>query len=596
MKEELGHVDAEQQPAEVAGDGGNGGAAPGEPAAAPADAAPVATAAAAASGNGSGVTAAEPAPAPAPTGAAEPAKEPEKTGGEGEKKGKDADEARVGWIQENIEAVVVAIVLAVIIRHFAMEAFVIPTGSMAPTLNGIHVDATCDNCGNEFAVAFPEPNEAGVWQDFLDIGRPGVRAKVSCRACGRTERWSISKNDITDGMATVRCTGPDCDEMVRVDLDDPAAEAERVTILRPDCETCEHDFDMGVAPRDVQGGNKILVNKFIYKMRDPRRFEVMVFKNPADPQKTFIKRVMGLPGEMLRVRDGDVYVNGQIVRKPARVQEVLFMPVYRMNNVQTLSGKSPPWETFDELWDLSDPRRLIAGAPGEKRTSWIEFDRKIRDRYGYNSREQFSSGSGDNVVGDIRVSFTVKADGRGSSVYAALREDDREFTLHLRADPDGIAPSAVLIDGRAKTGTQMPKVILTPGKEHHVVFQNVDDLVRAWLDGEEVLFARADGGPGWEVANDPDKWSTDKSGVRLGVRGDGARFTDVEIDRDVYYTSSGSRHTDFDIDEDHFVVLGDNSPNSQDSRKWDSFGVPRSHIVGRAFMVFWPAFELEMIR
>ena len=70
----------------------------------------------------------------------------------------------------------------------------------------------------------------------------------------------------------------------------------------------------------------------------------------------------------------------------------------------------------------------------------------------------------------------------------------------------------------------------------------------------------------------------------------------MRIDRDVYYTTSGSRHTDFEISDDEFVVLGDNSPNSQDSRKWDRYGVPRNHIVGRSFTVFWPILEFKMIR
>ena len=61
-----------------------------------------------------------------------------------------------GPISENLEAVVVAIVLALVIRHAAMEAFVIPTGSMAPTLLGDHVELTCTACGYGFAVGKAE--------------------------------------------------------------------------------------------------------------------------------------------------------------------------------------------------------------------------------------------------------------------------------------------------------------------------------------------------------------------------------------------------------------------------------------------------------
>ncbi|MGH9361738.1 MAG: S26 family signal peptidase, partial [Thermoanaerobaculia bacterium] len=53
-------------------------------------------------------------------------------------------------VRENLEAVAVAVVLALIIRHFSVEAFEIPTGSMAPTLYGIHAWAQCPNCDTDF--------------------------------------------------------------------------------------------------------------------------------------------------------------------------------------------------------------------------------------------------------------------------------------------------------------------------------------------------------------------------------------------------------------------------------------------------------------
>ena len=55
-------------------------------------------------------------------------------------------------LRENIESLVVAVVLALIIRASVVEAFVVPTGSMAPTIYGQHVESRCGTCGFKLAV------------------------------------------------------------------------------------------------------------------------------------------------------------------------------------------------------------------------------------------------------------------------------------------------------------------------------------------------------------------------------------------------------------------------------------------------------------
>src|SRR5580704_16445116 len=58
-------------------------------------------------------------------------------------------------IKETIESILIAFILAFIFRAFVVEAFVIPTGSMAPTLLGAHMRFTCPDCGYRFDVNCP---------------------------------------------------------------------------------------------------------------------------------------------------------------------------------------------------------------------------------------------------------------------------------------------------------------------------------------------------------------------------------------------------------------------------------------------------------
>ena len=56
-------------------------------------------------------------------------------------------------------------------------------------------------------------------------------------------------------------------------------------------------------------GDHILVNKFLYRFRDPARGDVVVFKYPQDEHRDFIKRVIGVGGDELYIKDRKVYVN-----------------------------------------------------------------------------------------------------------------------------------------------------------------------------------------------------------------------------------------------------------------------------------------------
>ncbi|MEN6485564.1 MAG: signal peptidase I, partial [Syntrophobacteraceae bacterium] len=78
-------------------------------------------------------------------------------------------------------------------------------------------------------------------------------------------------------------------------------------------------------------GDHILVSKFMYGIKipfvekdlvrfsDPGRQDIIVFRYPVDPSKDFIKRVIGLPGDKVRIEDKKVYVNDKLLNEPYAV-------------------------------------------------------------------------------------------------------------------------------------------------------------------------------------------------------------------------------------------------------------------------------------
>ena len=58
---------------------------------------------------------------------------------------------------------------------------------------------------------------------------------------------------------------------------------------------------------------RIFINKFVYRIEPIQRGDIVVFRYPRDPQKSFIKRVIGVAGDHVRIVDGQVFLNGRML-------------------------------------------------------------------------------------------------------------------------------------------------------------------------------------------------------------------------------------------------------------------------------------------
>lgn len=56
--------------------------------------------------------------------------------------------------------------------------------------------------------------------------------------------------------------------------------------------------------------DRLFVNKFIYRFHEPERGDIVVFKSPNGDGKDYVKRLVGLPNDVLEVKKGDIYING----------------------------------------------------------------------------------------------------------------------------------------------------------------------------------------------------------------------------------------------------------------------------------------------
>ena len=114
----------------------------------------------------------------------------------------------------------------------------------------------------------------------------------------------------------------------------------------------------------LRPGDRVLVNRVVYHLRDPHRGDVIVFHYPQDPEVVFIKRVVGVPGDRLEVRDGHLYVNGRRAPEPY---------VHRTagRSDPTIAQATVAGSTMHDPWSLAEPYRVPAGkyfVMGDNRT------------------------------------------------------------------------------------------------------------------------------------------------------------------------------------------------------------------------------------
>ena len=554
-------------------------------------------------------------------------------------------QANLKWWREAVESVVVAIILAFLFRTFEAEAFVIPTGSMAPTLQGKHKDLECEKCGHWY--------------------RTG------------------SSDKAPEGM-----------------------------VQRTTCPMCRHTSDIGfqnrghgqypVATDSSFTGDRILVNKFAYELDDPKRWDIIVFKFPGEARQNYIKRLIGLPGEVIRIEHGDIYTtqtdwNGfRIARKPPRKLPAMLQLVHDTHFVakQLVEAGWPTpgrWHADDPAaWEIAGDGRThgLAGSPDADR--WIRYrhvvptqydwatieqgqlpsglDQRpgqlINDFYAYNayvgheSRAKSAQGHpyghpvnyvtdekfGLHWVGDLALECDLEVVSGQGELLLDLVEAGRHYTCRIDT---ATGRATLAINGGREAFRQdvqgKPVVTITgqtsvrkPGK-YRVRFANVDDELNLWIDNR---LCRFDAPARYVPPTDSQpKWSPEDPGdaapLGVGGRGIDLRIDRLRVLRDVYYVAAqGSgvtndydhsklgpeftqwetwssiqevfanprswsttalfgarRHVDFPLEEDQFFPLGDNSPQSLDGRLWTPSSerfVHRDLLVGKAFFIYWP--------
>lgn len=542
--------------------------------------------------------------------------------------------------REIVETIVFVVVLVLLLKSFAAEAFVIPTGSMAETLYGYQKVVTCPDCGIKF------PINCSQEVDPSEGGRP---------------------------VEVYGCVCPNCRQQIHF----PKA---------PRGFTAGHPESREVPDPGWNSGDRVLVAKFVYDLlnKNPDRLDVVVFKYPGDsnfpstgPHRNhvpmnYIKRCVGEPGETIAISGGDVYYLSaeegphyddyakaqhdpemmatlwqkqymhiddekatglfkqgrfQIIRKnPENILSMMRLVFDNDHPSQTEPASTDRWKNADGGWMRTAAHGFRHDGDG---TAWLRYLHLQRDNpgkpalitdiMGYNTYQSLSHPSllGENWVGDLTLECEATIDTpQGTLMLELSRGVDR---FQARWDLGTGTCTLVRINKDGEQNLDSKATALNKKGTYRLRFANVDERLVVWVDGDLPFENGVAYSPPSELGPRPEN-DLEKP-ASIGVQGAGVAIHKLKLFRDTYYTVGGVKeHTsphevDVRIDPidprtwddlknppfvtlyvppDHFLCLGDNSPESSDGRSWGA--VPRRLLLGRALLVYYPFGRAGRIR
>ena len=519
-------------------------------------------------------------------------------------------------VREIFESVAIAFVVAFLFRTFLAEMFIIPTGSMAPTLMGQHKDVTCPQCS--------APYQVGVVQ-------------------GQNVNYSIC---------------PNCNAVM-----DYANEAKHGN----------------VAPN--YPGDRILVGKYPYYFSRPQRWDVAVFLFPGGGNTNYIKRCVGLPGETIRIQDGDIYVKpseplrtsdgsgtpeGQeaagsaistgfarkveapfhIARKPPEKILATMIPVYQNDYQNTLlrqvrmpsrwyqlemdpaegthMGVQARWQESadgrefyfrqtdpDEMTGWLAYRHLVPLQPHWRQAAMDQCPdvrpRLITDMTAYNTgmSGSYSSDDGTGVfsipipdsfygrhwvkdlvfeatidVRSLKTGFFQVGLARGRMFWCKVDLETGEVTLEIPAVPD-FGEDVQRQKEFAETNANRETVYFARAKSnmnrtdiYHFRFANVDDQLHVWVDGKVLEFDQ----PTAYIESErilPSEVDLEHP-VQVGCRNCEVNLSHISLYRDIYYVArereDSEQMSDF-VEDGHYGVQVYTPPLelASDPALWEAF-------------------------
>lgn len=523
-------------------------------------------------------------------------------------------------LRQLVDALVCLAAAVGLFRTFEIEGYMISTGSMAPSLLGYHKRVVCPTCSYSFAYGAVDSDAVSEAETRNERRQAAIGEVVASNANGRNGISAVG--GASGGGEVAAC--PNCGQQL-----------------------------VGLRGLPLNQGDQLLVYKNAYSFRPPRRWEVVVFRNPSKPTQAYVKRAVGLPGETVAIREGDVYVGGRIQRKPLSIQRGVRIPVFDNSHKPTGDAE---WQS---RW-ISEPGRVqwrvredgfeaAARAPGD--TAWLRYRHWVRSG-GVHKTEVPLQRLPDGVHLPGGASTSIRFDVEAGRLWCigALSATARDRLLALSDEPrfaaaverlyrdSHVAPVTDVYGYNRSSGGLPPVPVRDLMLSAELTLRGSGRLVVQMTDGGKLFECVIDvGGKKAELREDGSQVPVRTAELPAKIAGRSVLFEMSLFDRQVLVALDGEslfpawpiggnaevheparnpvrigaedlsvqiaslklfrdvHYTrkagarQYRLGSDEYFMLGDNSPVSFDSRSWPPGAVRSRLLLGKAFIVHLPS-------
>jgi len=365
------------------------------------------------------------------------------------------------------------------------------------------------------------------------------------------------------------------------------------------CPNCSRFIPCDASGLELAPGDGVLIHRGAFQWRTPRRWEVVALRPPDRAGQIHVKRVVGLPGESIQIRHGDLFVNGQLARKTLAQQRAMAILVHDARHAPQLPPTpGPRWQPDAEQsgWSHVQGTFVHGTPPDDMPIDWLTYRHVRHVKIGgraeayqspvltessYNSGWLQRPGQLQPTL-DLLLSFRAAYQSGGGTlvVRAAHGRDVFEFR---------VVPATGQVEAR-RNGNPLAIAAheaIAPHSQLQIEVSLIDRQFIGAIDGRCVI----------EVPLDPQSEASQPVSrpFSLGASGVSLKVFDLKVFRDVYYASPVRPGASWGIDHkailgpEEYFVMGDNSPISEDSRTWATGpGLPAGLLFAKPILVHLP--------